>query len=449
MSHETPSPEPTPHDVPEILRAAVSHADWRIGLHQVALTLALDFARQFRLQPEDAVATLLMTVSHCLGESLQVELPHGVITPPFNLLAITPETHPMWTGVPLRFLSSGIGKHVEHRLSLQRVREQTGKQDEAAAHAVLYEQWAQQANESAGLQMLRQIADTVVCDQVRPPFVRPPLDRAVSLTTPRRGLLKTLGELSPLERVCLEDSLLGVRCIRDGNPAPGPPARPSFFWHLPKAQACAFFRQHGCWLQGVPFVMMHCRETGFPNLDVEATAVLRFDRLSEIVFGERHARSGKPRVFRLEAEVAKPVMKFIDEVARRQSKGEESASFQWVADLGLKFAMILLKLEESKKLDVRLVKNGLELAKFYARRRIEFLSAFDLGQAADSAETADLDDRERRAFLKICESGGITRADLRKTFHEMTAAERDVIVARLIELGLIRAEGRLLRRNAA
>ena len=144
-----------------------------------------------------------------------------------------------------------------------------------------------------------------------------------------------------------------------------------------------------------------------------------------------------------------PVIKFLDGVARRQARGDESASFQWVAYLGLNFALTLMRMEETTKLDVRLVENGLELAKFYARRRIELLSAFDLGKAADSAETADLNDRERLAFLKICESGGITRANLRPSFHQMSASDRDAIVARLLELGLIKAEGTLLKQNAA
>jgi hypothetical protein len=188
---------------------------------------------------------------------------------------------------------------------------------------------------------------------------------------------------------------------------------------------------------------------GFPNLDADAPVVRQFGRLSEILFEERHAAAGSPRVLRLDATTGKPMMKFIDEMARFQAKAGESASFQWVADLGLKFALILMRLENAPQLDVRLVENGLELAKFYARRQIEVLSAFDQGNTVDSAETADLNERERRAFLKICESGGITRADLRISFHQMSASDRDTIVARLLELGLIRAEGRLLKQKAA
>ena len=449
MSTDTPQPEPEHHEVPELLRPAESHADWRICLRHDSLTLALEFAQQFRLQPEEAVATLLLTASHALGESLQMELPHVDITPPFNLLVITPESEPVWTGVPLRFLSSGIEKHVEQQLRFQRVQERAGQQDKGVARAGLPQEHLQNLHEAAALRMLRQIADSLVCDQVCPPFGRPPIDKAVSLTTPRRGLLKTLAELSPLERLCLEDSLLGVQCLRLDRPMSGLPGRPSFFWQVSEVEAQVFFRQHGSWLQRVPFVMVHCPQTGFPCLDVDAPIVKQFHRLSEILFNERHARAGNPHVLRLDATNGKPVIKFLDEVARRQASGDESASFQWVAYLGLKFALTLMRMEETTKLDVRLVENGLELAKFYARRRIELLSAFDLGKAADSAETADLNDRERLAFLKICESGGITRANLRPSFHQMSASDRDAIVARLLELGLIKAEGTLLKQNAA
>lgn len=449
MSTDTTHPKTEHHEVPDFLRPAESHADWRSCLRHDTLTLALDFARQFRLQAEDAVATLLLTTSHSLGESLQIELPHRDITPPFNLLVVTPEAYPVWTGVPLRFLGSGIEKRVEQQLLLQRAQELAGNQEKTVSPAVLTEQWLERVHEAAGLRMLRKIADSLVCDQVSPPFGRPPIDRAVSLTTPRRGLLRTLAELSPLERVGLEDSLLGVQCLRHTRPTPGPPGRPSFFWQVPEAEACAFFRQHGHWMQRVPFVIVRCKETGFPCLDADASVVRQFGRLSEILFGERHARSGCARALRLDAKIGKPVMKFVDDVARRQAKGGESASFQWVVDLALKFTLTLMRLEEAKKLDLRLVENGLELAKFYARRRIEILSAFDLGQAAGSAETADLDDRERRTFLKICEAGSITRADLRKSFHKLSSSDRDAIVARLLEFRLIKAEGRHLKRNAA
>lgn len=449
MSTETTHTEPDSHEVPDLLRPSEQFSDWRICLRHDTLTLAQDFARQFRLQQEEAVASLLLTASHSLGESIQIELPHLDITPPFSLLAITPEAEPVWTGVPLRFLTRGIAKRVEQQLLIQRASEQAGRKNESVVRAVLPEQWLRKAQEAAGLRVLREIADTVVYDQVRPPFARPPIDRAVSLTTPSRGLLKTLAELSPLERLCLEDSLMGAQALQPGRPVSAALGRPTFFWQVPESEASTLFRQHGGWLRGVPFVMVRCKETGFPCLDAEAPVVRQFGRLSEILFGERHARSGCPRSLRLDAKIGKPVMNFIDAVARRQAGGRDQTSFQWVADLGLKFTLTLMRMEEAKNLDVRLVENGLELAKFYARRRIDLLSAFPRGQFADSAETADLDDRERRAFLKICESGGITRADLRKSFHKLSSLDRDAIVARLIELRLIKVEGRLLKRNAA
>ncbi|MCB1085726.1 MAG: hypothetical protein KDM63_01665 [Verrucomicrobiae bacterium] len=411
--------------------------------------MALDFARQFRLQPEEALAALLLTASHSLGESLQIELPHIDVAPPFNLLAITQETHPVWTGVPLRFLGSGIEKRVEQQLLLRRAEEQTGKKDDVFHKAVLTEQWLKTVHEAAGQQMLRRIADTVVSDQLQVPFASPPIDRAVSLTTPRRGLLRALSELSPLKLVALEDSLLGVRHFRHDGLPQNPPGRPSFFWQIPEAEAEPLFRQHGQLLRHIPFVLLHCREPGFPCLDADAPAVKEFHRLSEILFRERHARSWAPQVHRLDAKVGKVVMRFVEDASRHRSKTGEPKTFQWVADLGLKFALVLMRLENAAKPDLRLVESGLELAKFYARRRHELLSAFDLGRSADSAETADLDDRERRAFLKICESGGITKADLRKSFHKMTSSDRDAIVAKLFELRLIRAEGGLLKRIAA
>lgn len=432
----------------EPLRPSEGYSDWRICLNNETRTLAQDFAQQFRLQLEDAVAALLLTAAHSLGESFMFELPHADITPPFNLLAITPEVRPVWAGVPLRFLSTGIEKRVEQELLLQRKRELVGRKEEAVIQAVVPEKWLRDVQEAAGLRILRQIVETLVCDQVRPPFASPPIDRTVSLVTPHRGMLRTLAQLSPLERLYLEDSLLGAQTAKPLS-AVSLPGRPAFFWQVPDAEAHSFFRQHGHWLRDIPFVLLRAKQSEFPCLDAEAPVIKQFARLSELLFRERHAGAGNQRRLHLRPEVAKPVTKFIEESARTDSGDSGALFLRGIADLGLRFTLTLMRLENSGEVDPRLVECGLELAKFYGRRRIDLLSAFDWSNPADPAESADLDDLERRAFLKICESGGITRANLRKSFHKLSSSERDVIVAKLLEMKLIRAEGRILKRNAA
>ena len=56
-------------------------------------------------------------------------------------------------------------------------------------------------------------------------------------------------------------------------------------------------------------------------------------------------------------------------------------------------------------------------------------------------------DRERRVYLRICEAKRISKADLRQSFHKMSARERNEIVAKLLAMGLIRHEGKDLTQN--
>ena len=142
-------------------------------------------------------------------------------------------------------------------------------------------------------------------------------------------------------------------------------------------------------------------------------------------------------------------MRFLNEAGKHQVASKDDLPLRWVADLGIKLSLSLMRLEEEQALNPRLVENGLELAKFFALQRMEILSATGWGHGAENAETADLSTEERRAYLKICESDGMTKADLRRSSHGMSAGERDRIVAKLLSLRLIRQDGKLLRQNAA
>lgn len=71
-------------EIPEPLRPAKEYDDWRVCLRPEALGLAGAFSKQFRVTAEEGVMSLLTTVSHSLGESEQVALPHGNFSPPLN-----------------------------------------------------------------------------------------------------------------------------------------------------------------------------------------------------------------------------------------------------------------------------------------------------------------------------------------------------------------------------
>ena len=434
--------------IPDPLQPGENYADWHTCLRPDALIMAKNFAKLYRLKLEAGVASLLVTAAHSLGDSLQVALPHTNLSPPFNLLTVTAEPDPIWTEVPLKFLKTGIEDIVEAQLRIQQARAES-KSDEKAEHAIHPEKRLQALSEAAGLQVLRRMVDTITCDNLRPPFVCPPIDRAVSLLTPPGGLLRTLATLTDLERLYLEESLQGARAPSLRESAPGRQANPSFMWQIPQAHAASLFRQHGNWLLRTPFVLLHSTQTSFPCLDKEAPVLRQFKTLSEVLFSERHSRYANPQVIRLDRKLGKPTMKFLDESATWLADTQDDCQLRWVADLGLKFSLTLMRLENEACLTERLVENGLELAKFYARQRLQLASVGGWSQGAENAETADLSIEERKAFLKICQAGKLTKAELRRFSHQMTASERDAIVTKLISLRLVKQEGKFLLRNAA
>lgn len=437
-------------EIPEPLRPAKEYDDWRVCLRPEALGLAGAFSKQFRVTAEEGVMSLLTTVSHSLGESEQVALPHGNFSPPLNWLAITAEQEPIWTGSLLRYLRTGIEELVETKLRIHNARsERDVETDRGAEEAIDPEKRLERLTEAAGLQALRRMVDTITTDNPKPPFDRPPIDRVVSLLTPPGGLLRSLSRLSPLETLGLEEALMGVRNSSLRNRPVGPASTPFFLWQLPEVDARAFFRQHWRWLRQMPSIVTRGTHPSFPCIDIDAPVLRQYERLAQLLFTERHARHGNPRIHQIDAKSGKSVMRFLNETGKHQVATKDDLPLRWVADLGIKLSLSLMRLEEERALNPRLVQNGLELAKFFARQRMEILSATGWGHGAENAETADLSVEERRAYLKICESDGMTKAELRRSSHGMSARERDRIVAKLLSLRLIRQDGKLLRQNAA
>jgi hypothetical protein len=436
--------------IPEPLRPAKDYDDWRVCLRPDALGLAGAFSKQFRVTAEEGVMSLLTTVSHSLGGSEQVALPHGNLSPPLNWLAVTAEQEPIWTGALLRYLRTGLEEQVENGLRIQNARsDRDVESGRKAEEAIDPEKRLERLTEAAGLHALRRIVDTLTTDNPKPPFDRPPIDCVVSLLTPPGGLLRSLSKLSLLEIFVLEEALMGVRASSLRGRPVGLAATPFFHWQVPEVDARAFFRQHGKWLRQMPAIVTRGTQPSFPCIDIDTPVLRQFDRLAQLIFTERHARHGNPRVHQIDAKSGKSVMRFLNEAGKHQVATKDDLPLRWVADLGIKLSLSLMRLEEEQALNPRLVENGLELAKFFARRKMEILSATGWGHGAENAETADLAMEERRAYLKICESDGMTKADLRRSSHEMSAGERDRIVAKLLSLRLVRQDGKLLRQNAA
>ena len=144
----------------------------------------------------------------------------------------------------------------------------------------------------------------------------------------------------------------------------------------------------------------------------------------------------------------KPVMHFLQEAQTWLATTDAAVPISWVAELGLKFALVRMRFRELPEPDAFTVQAGLELAKHLARDHFRNLAAWLPGPDAASADLAELTPVERRAYLVIVENPGITKADLRRRMRNLSSAGRDAIVVRLLAMGLIRRAGEGLIQNA-
>lgn len=127
---------------------------------------------------------------------------------------------------------------------------------------------------------------------------------------------------------------------------------------------------------------------------------------------------------------------------------------QWLARLAWKLATLHYELPTQDARDEeRSLRFGLELTKYLGRRHLKLLmsvlAAPQSAAASATAATADLSDRERSVYLRICQYGPISAIELGRSFHRMASRERDRILAKLLERGLVRFEADRVRQSAA
>ena len=67
--------------------------------------IAQGFAKEFQIDREIALASMLAGAAHSMGGLGRVSTTFGSFEAPFSLLLVTPETEPVWSEVPVRFLT--------------------------------------------------------------------------------------------------------------------------------------------------------------------------------------------------------------------------------------------------------------------------------------------------------------------------------------------------------
>jgi hypothetical protein len=409
-------------------------------IHKIASALS----RQFGIPIGIAVACVLSAAANALGASITFELPHRRVAPPFSLLLISPDLEPVWPLVPLRFFREELEEYLHHQFALDEA--EKGVSEKGLKMAVDPSERLRAAQASARRLLAGNVLDRVYRESVAAPFPISPLDWHVTLGIPREGLLRALKKLTPLSVLSLQDMLLG------GGPQSSiagshPGADTSFLWHVPEREAKAFFRQVP-WMARIPFLLLRSEVAGFPNLDMDGSAVTAIDRVARRFFGERISRAARPRRVKLAPAIGKPVMHFLQEAQTWLATTDAAVLISWVAELGLKFALVRMRFRELPEPDAFTVQAGLELAKHLACDHFRNLAAWLPGPDAASADLAELTPVERRAYLVIVENPGITKADLRRRMRNLSSAGRDAIVVRLLAMGLIRRAGEGLIQNA-
>lgn len=439
-------PEPTPPDFPDFLKPGEGFDGDRLYAGLKCLELAKLCSADFGLPANISIPSILAVAGHVLGESVQLDLGYTRLSAPFNLMEVTPENKPLWVDAMLQPFGDELEENMTRRLVEQNGGQKaasgsgrgTGKDPTDAQVELL----------AAQMGILHKTVDRITCSGLKPPFLPPAIDRVVTLTTPKAGLHRAVTALTSPERREFQSALWECGSQSGNCSASERPARPCFFWQLPKSVAPVFFRKNR-WLKRFPFLLLECPISEVPEL--APTRFLReFASLCDRLFLKRFTTAGKPKIIRPDSRALKPITEFLRQAQAWESEAERPFEVRWIAELGGKLALIMEAIESDQPLSTAtLILYGLELAKSLARTHLNNLSARLPLDVPDDADNADLTDLERSLYLRICKRGSASDTELRRSFHRLRAADRDHALSALSREGFIECiEGRWQRKAA-
>jgi hypothetical protein len=177
-------------------------------------------------------------------------------------------------------------------------------------------------------------------------------------------------------------------------------------------------------------------------------------KLCEDLFYIRLRQMKRPKTFYPSEQVMEPLRKFLAQARDWQKEVEVDTLKNCLLpsrmiDLALKLTLLEVAVGRKKEIEKSKVEYGIELAKRFLVRHLSTLSAVGGPATASQPDTTDMTDRERAAFLKICEKEALSPTELARSFSRMLASERDDIIASLLSRNLVTFEGGVLRRVAA
>ena len=376
----------------------------------------------------------------------------GRVEAPFSVLIATPETRPLWTSVPERFLTSEIGPHVrfmnEAYQSERHVKRGEGRTDPEISGLSEFGEIAKLGQAA----FMEGVIERVSTDCLTFPFPPTLVDRWVSLSTPAVGLATALQRLTQREQDRLWDALATERklMVENGIRSSGVPA---FLWQVAHKETDRLFAMNP-WLADIPMVHIRCQQHENPPLHGLCRGAQMITKVCEDNFFIRLRMMGNSKSFMLSEGLAQPLEKFLHEgFAWQREQRDESSGIRvdptrWT-NLAMKLALLEVAVSASEEIGRNHIEFGVELAKRFSVKHLEAMSAVEHPVCSQRPDTTDMTARERDVFLRICERGEISPSDLSRSFSCLRATERDEIIANLISRDLVTLEDGLLRRSAA
>ncbi|MAS93079.1 MAG: hypothetical protein CMO55_07765 [Verrucomicrobiales bacterium] len=400
-----------------------------------------DFTKAFGIELEATILATLAGLAHAMGGLVRTSTTFGSIEPPFSLLLVTPEANPVWTEVPVRFLSHEFNASMRQSLEmfLSQKRMEGCKKDEDPSDTSLKD-----SADLAKRLFMDGMVERIATSSLQFPFPRAPIDNHVLVTTPPTGITRALRQLQPLQKFQLENALsTGARLVApNGVRSSGVPG---FYWQVCKRDLPALIEENP-WFIGVPFALLETSKSGNAVVDPYSPPVHDLLYRCKDLATMRHAAMGNSRQFRTDGKDFRAYQEFLERAQAEERRWEYDTILPplRIAELGLKFTSILAVLEGKRQPEMLEIKLGLELAKRAAVKRHRVLQAA-LPQQPDEMARPHLEglsSRERAVFLRVVERGGLTKTELGRSFNCMRKEERDKILSTLVVRNLVEIRSR-------
>jgi len=428
-----------------------------------------EISSAFEVDELSVAACLLQVLGATHGASIGLQVAHTKITSPFNLVMVEEggKSANWFVALGRHFavtIQQRIGKFEKHLKEVRKCGIPAGmpsmalsKETQAHPQGTKGDYLGEVARRLAmgdgpiGSALVQRTLDP---SQLEEAILKSP-DGSVLVETPASGVVEAVSRLKEIERARLSDWLMEsgggeTLSLSDASVR----GNLCFRWLVPRTEVGVLMRMSQCAFTRIPALFFKGEGTS-PNAylnDVPAS-LNAVHRILDMVMAKRLRQGEKSAVYELKGlEALKVIEDFHDAAMAWESSKENpfKISVKWFADYALKMGLLRRVFGFSQEELQESIEFGVELMKHFGRRHIATLLSV-LSEPAvetDRVATLNLTDRERSVYLRICDRGPISKVELRRSFFEMRAKERDQILARLMEAGLVEMKEGLVQSKA-